>query len=283
MAGRIAVTRRLKKSSTSAKEGEQGGFGLRDFRLNEWIFDPGSHSLARGGEVVRLEHRAAALLLLLCERAGETVTQRDIIDRVWGGRHVSANSVPVVIGDLRRALGDDAKQPRFIETVTKGGYRLVTGVATLPSVPFMRRRPRMLIAAAGFAAAAFTLLILPRAGAAPVTTLAVEDVRNATGSSAYDTLAAASGGELIRRLAGHRDLVIARNGPSAMAAEARLTGKLVLWSGKPELLFEAREVRTGKLLWDGEVFVPEPRIPRALAGEADDLSRTMAKFRKGAS
>jgi DNA-binding winged helix-turn-helix (wHTH) protein len=251
----------------------------REFRLNDWVFDPAAHTLAREGETVRLEYRAAALLALLCERAGEIVPQRDIIERVWSGRHVSANSVPVVIGDLRRALGDDARRPRFIETVTKGGYRLVAREAVPLPAASPRRWPRVLIAVAGIAVAA-ALLVVPHKAAAPVTTLAVEDVRNATGSSAYDTLAAASGGELLGRLAEDPDLAIARSAPSMSAAEVRLTGKLVLWTGKPELLFEARDTRTGKLLWDGEVFVPEPRIPRALATEADDLRKTMANFRR---
>jgi DNA-binding winged helix-turn-helix (wHTH) protein len=254
----------------------------REFRLNDWVFDPATHMLARGEETVRLEFRAAALLALLCERAGETVTQRDIIDQVWSGRHVSTNSVPVVIGDLRRALGDDAKRPRFIETVTKGGYRLVASAPEPPVAAAARRPWAWLMAAAVAAIALSAILVLARAGGTPVTRLAVEDVRNATGSPAYDTLAAASGGELLDRLTRHRDLAIARARSSAYAAEVRLTGKLVLWSGKPELLFEAQDVRTGKLLWHGEVFVPESRIPRALTVEADDLDKTMAAFRKSA-
>jgi hypothetical protein len=208
------------------------------------------------------------------------VSQREIIERVWNGRHISANSVPVVIGDLRRALGDDPKQPRFIETVIKGGYRLVARETILLPNAVPRRRTRMLLAAAGGAAAVVALILLPRALASPVTTLRVEDVLNATGSPAYDTLAAASSGEMLGRLASHSGLAIARSGPSAIVAEVRLTGKLVLWSGKPELLFEAREAHTGKLLWNGEIFVPEAYIPHALTAEADDLSRAITNFRK---
>jgi DNA-binding winged helix-turn-helix (wHTH) protein len=250
----------------------------RDFRLNDWVFNPATHALARGGEIVKLEHRAAMLLLLLCERAGQTVTQREIIDRIWGGRHVSPNSVPVVIGDLRRALGDDAKQPRFIETVTKGGYRLVAGPGVpAPAATPVWRRFWVPVATAGAAAVAASVFALANVSAAPVTTLMVEDVLNATGSPAYDTLATASGGEWLGRVAAHPDLAIARSGTSAIAAQVRLTGKLVLWSGKPELLFEARDLRTGKLIWDGEIFVPEPQIPRALSVQADDLSKAIKR------
>ena len=61
---------------------------------------------------------------MLCEAGGDVVSQEQLIDGVWQGRALSENSVAVVIGQLRRALDDDAREPRLIETIPKRGYRL---------------------------------------------------------------------------------------------------------------------------------------------------------------
>jgi hypothetical protein len=63
---------------------------------------------ARSGN---LEDRAARTLELLCRRRGEVVSKAELIDAVWGGRSISANSVAVVIGDLRKAIEEDAHAP----------------------------------------------------------------------------------------------------------------------------------------------------------------------------
>ena len=99
------------------------------YRIGEWTFRAGENEFLQGGERRRLEDRAARTLERLCRRAGEAVGQDEIIAEVWNGRSQSPNSIPVVIGQLRRALGDDARSPRFIETVPKRGYRLVAGPA----------------------------------------------------------------------------------------------------------------------------------------------------------
>ena len=102
--------------------------------IGDWSFEPEANELRRGDERRRLEHRAARTLELLCSRAGEVITPDDILARVWKGRAISANSVPVVISDLRQALEDDARRPRYIETVAKRGYRLMKSTL-IPAMP----------------------------------------------------------------------------------------------------------------------------------------------------
>jgi DNA-binding winged helix-turn-helix (wHTH) protein len=241
---------------------------VKVYRLGEWSFLPASHELRREAESVRLEHRAAATLALLCERRGEMVPHRDIIDRVWSGRQVSANSVPVVIADLRRALGDDARRPRFVETVSKGGYRLIAPAETSaePSpAPSPRHHGWYVLAA---------LLLLSLGGAAAllwsrphVPVVLVEEVRNATGDPHYAALAAASGAAMLGDLARHPEIALAHGAP----ADIRLTRRLLLWNDLPELSAEAVDIRTGKVIWANSAVGEPRRLPRLIDRLTDDF------------
>ena len=97
-------------------------------RIGEWRVDPASCHMARGPENVRLELRTMRLLLCLAEHAGEVVRMEDLLDRVWAGVFVSQDSVYQAVAGPRRQLGDDSKQPTYIETVTRIGYRMVAKV-----------------------------------------------------------------------------------------------------------------------------------------------------------
>jgi transcriptional activator of cad operon len=98
-------------------------------RIGEWRLDPQLGQLTRGAEIQRLESRTMRLLLYLANRAGETVSIDELLDNVWSGVVVTQDSVYQVITALRRLLGDDAKQPKYIITVPRLGYRLVARVA----------------------------------------------------------------------------------------------------------------------------------------------------------
>ncbi len=62
---------------------------------------------------------------MLAERAQELVTKQELFDRVWGGMAVSDDALTSCIQELRGALGDDARRPRYIETRHRRGYRLM--------------------------------------------------------------------------------------------------------------------------------------------------------------
>lgn len=70
------------------------------------------------------------LLVCLAEHAGNVVSIDELITNVWAGVNVSQDSVYQAITALRRVLGDDPKQPAYIETVPRLGYRLVAIVST---------------------------------------------------------------------------------------------------------------------------------------------------------
>ena len=100
--------------------------------VGEWGVDAASCEIARGGETVRLEVRTMRLLMCLAEHAGEVVSIDELLKKVWGEVNVSPDSVYQAVASLRRQLGDDAKEPRYVETAPKLGYRLVAKVGPWP-------------------------------------------------------------------------------------------------------------------------------------------------------
>jgi transcriptional activator of cad operon len=98
--------------------------------VGEWLVDPASAEISRKGQTARLEVRAMRLLLCLAEHPGEVVSIEELLNQGWGDVAVSSDSVYQAMTSLRRQLGDDAKQPKYIETVPRLGYRMVARVRT---------------------------------------------------------------------------------------------------------------------------------------------------------
>src|SRR5580692_11701128 len=98
-------------------------------RVGAWCVDPRLGQISRNGETVRVEARTMKLLVCLAERAGEVVSIDDLLDEVWSGVVVTPDSVYQAVASLRRLLGDDAKQPEYIATVPRLGYRMVAPVS----------------------------------------------------------------------------------------------------------------------------------------------------------
>jgi len=94
-------------------------------------FDPRTGRLWAGRREVGLTPRAAAVLAALVARAGELVTRQELFERVWGDTVVSDAALSACIKELRGALADDARRPRFIETRHRRGYRFAARVQTL--------------------------------------------------------------------------------------------------------------------------------------------------------
>jgi transcriptional activator of cad operon len=105
-------------------------------RIGDWCVNPASSQISRNGETARVEVRTMRLLLCLAERPGEVVSVEDLLTQVWSGVFVNPDSVYQAVASLRRLLGDDPKQPVYIETVPRLGYRMVATVLpwTAPSV-----------------------------------------------------------------------------------------------------------------------------------------------------
>ena len=95
------------------------------FQFGEWAVKPEDGSLISSKVAQRLEPLLMQLLVFLCSRSGQVVSKNDVLERVWGGRFVSDNTVKASFYQLRKALGDSPRRPRFIETLPKRGYRVL--------------------------------------------------------------------------------------------------------------------------------------------------------------
>ena len=97
-------------------------------RIGAWCVNPLTGQISQSGESERLEARTLRLLMHLATRAGEVVSIDELLDEVWAGVVVTPDSVYQAIATLRRALKDDPKDPAYIATVPRLGYRLVASV-----------------------------------------------------------------------------------------------------------------------------------------------------------
>jgi adenylate cyclase len=92
-------------------------------------FEPATARLWQDQREIKLTRKAAAVLGLLVDRAGQPVAKQELFASVWGNTIVSDDALVTCIQELRKALGDDAKQPRYIETRHRSGYLFVASVS----------------------------------------------------------------------------------------------------------------------------------------------------------
>jgi tetratricopeptide (TPR) repeat protein len=183
------------------------------------------------------------VLVYLAERAGEVVAKEELVERAWEGRYVTDDVLTVTIYALRKALGDSARRPRYVETVSRRGYRWIAPVEAAapeslpvpPVAPAEALRPRRSVGR-GVAAAAVVVLALFAAGASWVLRFPLRS----------------------------------RHVPTADAYEAYVKGRYFLDQRSLEGLKQAREQFARAVALD-------PQGPAAQAGMADTYS-AMADF-----
>jgi len=101
------------------------------FLVGDWIADPetGRLQLQRGDEEVKLEPKVMGVLVCFAQHAGKVVSRETLEDTVWAGTIVGYDAIAGSVIKLRKALGDDSRNPLYIETVSKKGYRLIAPVS----------------------------------------------------------------------------------------------------------------------------------------------------------
>ena len=116
------------RASEARVPGEMNEFDPLQARFGPFHIDEQEARLSRDGIRVELSPRALAVLCELVRRPNQLVPDELLLDRVWGHRHVSESVVRTVVSQLRHALGDDPRRPRYVETATRRGYRFVADV-----------------------------------------------------------------------------------------------------------------------------------------------------------
>jgi adenylate cyclase len=109
------------------------------------VFQPDSGQLWRGGQALHLTPRAAALLRVLVEQPGMPVSKQQLFERVWSGTVVSDDALTSCILELRKALGDDPRKPRYIETRHRHGYRFIAGTRAGAMAPATQALPSIAV------------------------------------------------------------------------------------------------------------------------------------------
>ena len=104
--------------------------------------DPASGQLYGESGPISLTPKALSLLQYLAARPGRLVKKTELLDAIWAGVFVADGALKVCIREIRRALGDDAQAPRFIETAHRRGYRFIADVTqSMPAVDPLRSAP----------------------------------------------------------------------------------------------------------------------------------------------
>src|ERR1041384_7947979 len=98
------------------------------FEFGPFQLDLNDRLLTRAGEVISLRPKATEVLVRLVMNAGQLIKRDELLKEVWPDTFVEESNLSQTIFTLRKALGDDRSEPRYIETVPRRGYRFVAAV-----------------------------------------------------------------------------------------------------------------------------------------------------------
>jgi len=249
------------------------------FRMGAWRVDPGLNQLTGPEGVVELEPQVMDLLVYLAESKGEVRSKDEIAAALWPGASVNDDALSRTVWKLRHALGDDAKSPRYVQTVSRRGYRLLEPVEPVKDSP---QTPLGKVGAPVLAASAAVLMIilvgaslLSRSGEAPRPEPSIQTndetsalLDRADGFYAQYTR---SDNEAALRLY-ERALAQDPGNAAALAGQANaLTQRVIRWG----LEGEANRTTLTEALQSGEMQTPRAQAAllraEALAQEATEL------------
>ena len=167
------------------------------FRVGDWVAFPMANRLARNGaerdaaeldgdDVRRLEPKVMEVLALMAATPGETISREAFMEEVWTGTIVTDDVLARCISELRKALGDDARNPDYVQTIRKRGYVLIAPVApyepepaappesrseSLPAPPPVAARPAVARPRAGLVALVVAAVAVAAVGVVAATSL----------------------------------------------------------------------------------------------------------------
>ena len=223
--------------------------------------DPVAFRVLKAGQPVSVEPKAFEVLLYLVQNPGRLVEKKELLEQVWPNTVVTESAMTRVIADLRRALGDTAREAHYIETVPTKGYRFIATVRRVSGeetlTPAGGARPPLRIAsraavAAGLALGLVLLLLAVRAtrrrpapAAAPAASLHSQQVTDSPGLDLFPTFSPdgaqiayssdkGGGFEIfIRQLApGGRDIQITSDGQENIQPAWSPTGQEIAFTSR---------------------------------------------------
>ena len=105
---------------------------FRDFRVGSWLVEPTLNRISEGEVTKHLEPKVMQVLVCLAETPARVVSKEELLSQIWPGTFVSDDVLLRCISELRKALADDVRNPHYVQTIPKSGYRLVAAVEQMP-------------------------------------------------------------------------------------------------------------------------------------------------------
>ncbi len=190
--------------------------------IGEFLFEPEESRLVKDGAIVPAQPRVLEALEFFAERPNKLLTRDDLLDALWPDTFVNEEALTQLIRKLRRALDDNPKEPKYLATVPRRGYRFVADVkAAAPEPP---RGPRV-------------------------------EVPAWLDTGSEPSVAPPGGHNPVSDLEHLRSLVL--GGASLVIGERFLLGRRVGASSRGSV-YQARDLRTGELVAVKVLYRPEP-------------------------
>jgi DNA-binding winged helix-turn-helix (wHTH) protein len=229
---------------------------LADFTVGDRVVRPSLGQIVNGTEGVHVEPRSMEVLVALAHQAPDLYPKRELIEAVWADAFVSDEVLTHAIWDLRRAFGDNASSPEFIQTIPKRGYRLIAPVEfpdEKQGAPETVVRPLWLAIAGmiliGLVLAAIFLRPAPTPSSSEKTRLVL--VSGDGNSSLFSTFVL----DLQRQLVGAHGLAVERNDCPPASKETVYCLEILLENRRDgvRVLSQIREAGSAEILWSPPV------------------------------
>jgi adenylate cyclase len=108
---------------------------VRTFRVAGLLAEPNLNRITAGDRIITVEPKVMEVLACLAGRPGEVFSKGEIMEAVWPDTHVGDEVLRYSVSELRKALGDEVRNPRFIQTIARRGYRLIAPVRRETDAP----------------------------------------------------------------------------------------------------------------------------------------------------
>ncbi|MEM1434002.1 MAG: winged helix-turn-helix domain-containing protein [Pseudomonadota bacterium] len=257
--------------------------------IDDLVVDPATRQVERAGVGLKVSGLTFDLLVALAEAAPALASQEMLAEKVWNGRPVSPETLAQRVKMLREALGDDARQPRYVELVRGQGYRLLSEPRAPGAERAWRRRWLGLsLALAVVAAVGLGVALWPAAAPVPEASVAVLPFADRSPASDQQYLADGLAEELINQLGQLSGLDVASRTDSffyrqpgddvqsigkALQVAAILEGSVLRVDDRLRVRVQLVDVGSGYHLWSSEfnrgfddLIEIQTDIARAVAG-----------------